>query len=131
MKKPILVNDARELMQEILRLDARIKADTERKKVAMEELAILMQEKGVAYDGKREKSAFVYATIQEDKKIKYTIFRETLNKGAIDWKKYAMEIGGTEEDAEPFRRPPHLVRAVRYASTSDLEKIGVKVEEEA
>ena len=70
-----------------------------------------------------DKSSYLYGTIQVQGKPKAVVYRETEAKGTVDWKAYAMALGGTEEGAEAYRKPSNTRTSLDLATEAQEKEI--------
>ena len=70
-----------------------------------------------------DKTSYLYGTVQMQGKAKAVVYKETTAKGTVDWKAYAMALGGTEAEAEQFRRPSDVRTSFDWATKTQEEEI--------
>lgn len=122
MKKIDLRNDERAIMVAYLNAkkakEEAEKAEKTTKAAAKELFAKL----GKAYkDG--EKSEWLTLSIQSKGEKKHIIYTETTAKGTVDWKAYAIALGGTVEDAEDYRKPSNVRTSIDWATDKEEAEI--------
>lgn len=70
-----------------------------------------------------DKTSYLYGTVQVQDKAKPVVYKETTAKGTIDWQAYAMALGGTEEQAEAYRKPSNPRTSLDWATKAQEEEI--------
>jgi hypothetical protein len=70
-----------------------------------------------------DKTSYLYGTVQVQGKAKPVVYKETTAKGTIDWQAYAMALGGTEEQAEAYRKPSNPRTSLDWATKAQEEEI--------
>lgn len=70
-----------------------------------------------------DKTSYLYGTVQVQGKAKPVVYKETTAKGTIDWQAYAMALGGTEEQAETYRKPSNPRTSLDWATKAQEEEI--------
>jgi hypothetical protein len=124
MKKNITIKNAnRTLLMQYLAVKAeKARLDKEEKSLK-KQLAELFSELGKAFNGDGEKTAYVYASVQVQGNAQYVVYKETTAKGAIDWQAYAMALGGTEAEAEAYRKADNVRTALDWATAKQTAEI--------
>ena len=70
-----------------------------------------------------DKTSYWYGTVQVQCKPKAVVYRETEAKGVVDWKAYAMALGGTEKGAEAYRKPSNTRTSLDLATEAQEREI--------
>lgn len=70
-----------------------------------------------------DKTSYLYGTVQVQGKAKPVVYKETTAKGTIDWQAYALSLGGTEEQAEQYRKPSNPRTSLDWATKAQEEEI--------
>lgn len=70
-----------------------------------------------------EKTEYIFGSIQEQGKAKYILHKETIKQGSVDWKKYALSLGGTLEGAEAFRKNEQVSVEIDWATDNQSAEI--------
>ena len=121
-KKVDFTHEERAIIMRYLQAKAnKAKAEKEEKdaKASAKELFFKLGKKFKTTD----KTSYLYGTIQVQGKVKPVVYKETTAKGTIDWQAYAMALGGTEEQAEVYRKPSNLRTSLDWATKAQEEEI--------
>lgn len=70
-----------------------------------------------------DKTAYVYAGVQVQGKVRHAVYKRTTKQGSIDWEAYAKSIGGTDEQAEAFRKASTIQVVVDWATSKQEEEL--------
>lgn len=70
-----------------------------------------------------DKTSYLYGTVQMQGKPKAVVYKETKAQGQVDWKAYALSLGGTEEEAEQYRKDANVRTSLDWATKAQQEEI--------
>lgn len=122
MKNIDITKEVREQVMKYMTIKAQ-KAEAEKAEKAMKkELAEFFKGLGKAFNADN-KTDYLTATVQVQGKAKHLVYKETTAQGAVDWKAYAMALGGTEEWAEQFRKADTVRTSLDWATTKQEQAI--------
>ena len=117
MKKIDFTNDDRKVIMEYLAAKQAVAAAEVAEKAAKAKAKELFTRLGKTTD----KTSYLYGTVQIKGAAYAVVYKETTAKGAIDWKAYALAKGGTEAEAEQYRKRPTVRTSLDWA-TKDQQK---------
>lgn len=122
MKKITIKNENRKALLAYIEMQAEIKRLEKESKALRAELADTFKTLGDTFNA-TDKTSFVYGTVQQGGQAVNVVYQETTAKGAVDWKAYALALGGTDEGAEAFRRASNTRVSIGYASKAENKAI--------
>lgn len=120
MKKIDFTNDDRKVIMEYLAAKQAVAAAEVAEKAAKAKAKELFTRLGKEFKT-TDKTSYLYGTVQIKGAAYAVVYKETTAKGAIDWKAYAMALGGTEAEAEQYRKRPTVRTSLDWA-TKDQQK---------
>lgn len=97
--------DVKAQAKELAKLEKSLKA----------ELAPVIQELSTACV-QGEKTAYAYAGVQVQGKVRHIVYKRTIKQGGIDWEKAARANGVTDEIAELYRKPNTVQEVIDWAT---------------
>lgn len=120
MKKIDFTNDDRKVIMEYLAAKQALAAAEVAEKAAKAKAKELFTRLGKEFKT-TDKTSYLYSTVQIKGAAHAVVYKETTAKGAIDWKAYALAKGGTEAEAEQYRKRPTVRTSLDWA-TKDQQK---------
>lgn len=122
MKKITIKNENREKLITFIEKQALYRKLEKEVKAMRPEIENIFNTVDQTFDN-TEKTKFMYGTIQQENQAVNVVYQKTQAKGNIDWKAYALSLGGSEEDAEPFRKNGNIRISIGYATKAENAKI--------
>lgn len=122
MKKIDFTNEDRAIIMEYMAAKMAKSAAEAAEKAAKAKAKELFSRLGKDFKA-TDKTSYLYGTVQMQGKAKAVVYKETTAKGTVDWKAYAMALGGTEAEAEQFRRPSDIRTSFDWATKTQEEEI--------
>lgn len=122
MKKINFTNEDRAIIMEYMAAKMAKSAAEAAEKAAKAKAKELFSRLGKAFKA-TDKTSYLYGTVQVQGKAKPVVYKETTAKGTIDWQAYAMALGGTEEQAEAYRKPSNPRTSLDWATKAQEEEI--------
>lgn len=122
MKKIDFTNEDRAIIMEYMAAKMAKSAAEAAEKAAKAKAKELFSRLGKAFKA-TDKTSYLYGTVQMQGKAKAVVYKETTAKGTVDWKAYAMALGGAEAEAEQFRRPSDIRTSFDWATKTQEEEI--------
>lgn len=120
MKKIDFINDDRKVIMEYLAAKQAVAAAEVAEKAAKAKAKELFTRLGKEFKT-TDKTSYLYGTVQIKGAAYAVVYKETTAKGAIDWKAYAMALGGIKAEAEQYRKRPTVRTSLDWA-TKDQQK---------
>lgn len=120
MKKIDFTNDDRKVIMEYLAAKQAVAAAEVAEKATKAKAKELFTRLGKEFKT-TDKTSYLYGTVQIKGAAYAVVYKETTAKGAIDWKAYALAKGGTEAEAEQYRKRPTVRTSLDWA-TKDQQK---------
>lgn len=127
MKNASIINIRNEYRQALIDyLNAKqAKAEAEKDEKAKKADAVaVLEEFGKAYKA-ANCSDYVAGFVQVQHAPRAVVYRETTKKGNIDWEAYAKTLGGTDEEAEKFRKVSICNVSISWATSKQAQELGL------
>lgn len=121
MKKIDFTNDDRKVIMEYLAAKQAVAAAEVAEKAAKAKAKELFTRLGKEFKT-TDKTSYLYGTVQIKGAAYAVVYKETTAKGAIDWKAYALAKGGTEAEAEQYRKRPTVRTSLDWATKGPAKR---------
>lgn len=115
-------HDNRNAFMRYMEVKAQVKELAKLEKELKAEIAPVLEECVTACVS-TEKTAYVYAGVQVQGKVRHAVYKRTTKQGTIDWEKAYKEMGGTDEMAERYRKPSTTQVVVDWATPKQEEEL--------
>lgn len=122
MKINHITHENRTALIRYLKAKDALDAAKEEEKNAKKDAKAVIAELATAYKA-NGKTDYVAVTVQDKGEKKAIVYKETTARGTIDWQAYALALGGTEEEAEKYRRESNTRTAIDWATDKQAEEI--------
>lgn len=122
MKLEHLTHENRTALIRYLKAKDALDAAKEEEKNAKKDAKAVLAELATAYKT-NGKTDYVAVTVQDKGEKKAIVYKETTARGTIDWQAYALALGGTEEEAEKYRRESNTRTAIDWATDKQADEI--------
>lgn len=105
-----------------MEVKAQAKELAKQEKALKAELAPVLSELSTACV-QTDKTAYAYAGIQVQGKVRHAVYKETTRQGAVDWERLARDLGATDEMAESYRKQSTVQTVIDWATTKQEQEL--------